>query len=168
MMISLVTWCHATPAWPSKFNPNSPNSTIRIENVIQYYRASSFALVYPGYNNTSALGNNNTESKESTPLPDVVLYSQFRRCLDDTIMDALAIMNQPPGWDQDSLGNTLGWVFGVFGIPILVLLWFTFYGIIGCINGMARDARYRRTRKQAALAAQKAARQTSLAYENYP
>jgi hypothetical protein len=47
MMISLVTSCHVAPTWPSKFDPGSPNSIFKPESVIQYYRASSFALVYP-------------------------------------------------------------------------------------------------------------------------
>jgi hypothetical protein len=166
MMISLVTSCQVTPAWPTSFNPGSPNSTVKIENVIQYYRASSFALVYPQYSNTAALRNNNTESTESTPLPDVVVYSTFRRCLDDVIMNALGIMDQPPHYHD--LGDILGWVFGVFGIPILYFLWCLYRCSYNCAVGSVRtsgaNAIARLRREQAALDARKA----SLAYENYP
>ena len=162
MMISLVTSCHVTPAWPSKFDPGSLNSTIKLENVIQYYRASSFALVYPHYNNTAALGNKNTESTESTPLPDVVVYSSFRRCIDDVIMDALAIMNEPPF--IESLGSKLGWVFGILGIPILWVLWCLYIYFIESVRRVRRNAQTRRTQRQAALDARK----ETLAYENYP
>ncbi|KAG8761984.1 hypothetical protein FRC15_008735, partial [Serendipita sp. 397] len=43
IMISYVTSCHVVPAWPSRFDPTSTNSTVKLENVIQYFRASSFA-----------------------------------------------------------------------------------------------------------------------------
>ncbi|KAG8816482.1 hypothetical protein FRC17_000319, partial [Serendipita sp. 399] len=76
LMISYVTWCHITPAWPSRFDPTRSNSTVRLENVVRYYRASSFAISSPNYNNTfarSSLSN----STESTPLPPSIEYSPF-------------------------------------------------------------------------------------------
>jgi hypothetical protein len=166
MMISLVTSCHVTPAWPSKFNPGSPNSTVKIESVIQYYRASSFALVYLQYNNTAALGNRNTESTESTPLPDVVVYSSFRHCIDDVIMDALAIMDQAS--DEGSLGGILGPIFGTLGIPILLGLGYLFLCLycylVEPLRRARRNAAVKRARRQAALDARKA----TLTYENFP
>ncbi|KAG8820492.1 hypothetical protein FRC19_008814 [Serendipita sp. 401] len=95
LLISYVTWCHVVPAWPSKFNPTLSNSTVKLENVIQYFRASSFALASPAYNNTFAR-HSKTEGA-SSPLPDLIEYSPFQRCVDDVTYHALAIMNKPPG-----------------------------------------------------------------------
>ena len=117
MMISLVTWCHTTPAWPKKFNPLAANATIRLENVIQYYRASSFALTSPLYNNTLARVRD-ANSQESTPLPNSIVTSEYRKCLDGVIANALPIMNKPPfnyGWKFN-----IAMIFGFLGIPILI------------------------------------------------
>ncbi|KAG8839263.1 hypothetical protein FRB91_007116 [Serendipita sp. 411] len=76
-MISYRTWCHVTPAWPSKFDPMSLNSMIKLDNVIQYFRASSFALASPAYNNTFAR-TSASDTTDSTPLPDVMERSPFR------------------------------------------------------------------------------------------
>ncbi|KAG8847838.1 hypothetical protein FRC20_002665 [Serendipita sp. 405] len=95
-MVSYVTWCHVTPAWPSKFDPTSPNSTIKLENVVQYFRASSFALASLVYNNTLAR-TWDSETKDSTPLPEVMEHSPFRKCLDSVTENALPIVNKPPG-----------------------------------------------------------------------
>ncbi|KAG8810950.1 hypothetical protein FRC17_002692 [Serendipita sp. 399] len=95
LMVSYVTWCHVLPAWPSRFDPKSPNATIKLENVIQYFRASSFALASPAYINTLARSSI-SDTKESTPLPDVIEYSIFRKCVDGVTANALAILNKPP------------------------------------------------------------------------
>ncbi|KAG8830428.1 hypothetical protein FRC18_008111 [Serendipita sp. 400] len=101
LMISYVTWCHILPAWPSKFDPALSNSTIKLENVIQYFRASSFALATPAYNNTFARQTTTTPSSDepSSPLPESIQYSPFRLCIDNVTFNALAIMNQPPSHD---------------------------------------------------------------------
>ncbi|CCA73738.1 hypothetical protein PIIN_07693, partial [Serendipita indica DSM 11827] len=54
ILISYVTWCHASLAWPTRFDPTSPNATVKLENVLQYYRASSFALASPAYSNPNS------------------------------------------------------------------------------------------------------------------
>jgi hypothetical protein len=98
VMNSLVTWCDALPAWPAPFNPNSNTTnstttpTVHVQNVIQYYRASSFALAYPNYTNAFAL-NTTAEGTESTSLPDIVLASSFRMCVDGVIANALPILD---------------------------------------------------------------------------
>ncbi|PVF90777.1 hypothetical protein CPB86DRAFT_803306, partial [Serendipita vermifera] len=88
MMADLVDWCAVTPQWPRMFNPTAANST-KPENVIQYYRASSFALAFSGYNNTFALASSNpitTQSfDQSVPLPPFLAYSPFLHCINDTI-----------------------------------------------------------------------------------
>ncbi|KAG8823245.1 hypothetical protein FRC17_009378 [Serendipita sp. 399] len=95
LMVSYVTWCHVTPAWPTRFNASAADTTIKLENVIQYFRASSFALASPAYNNTFArIGDSG--SKESTPLPEFMEYSPFRKCVDHVAENALAIVNKIP------------------------------------------------------------------------
>jgi hypothetical protein len=133
IMTSIVTWCHATPLWATIFDPET--SPIKPENVIQYYRASSFALAFKGYNNTFAR-QVNTEAPitDSTPLPDFVEYSPFRNCVDGVIMDALPIVDSQPA-DDGGLGTTLGIVFGIFGIPILCFFWCICRFCQSCIRG---------------------------------
>lgn len=167
MMISLVTSCHVTPAWPSKFDPTSPNSTVKMENVVHYYRASSFALASPGYNNTFAHGNTNTESTESTPITDNMLYSEFHKCLDDVILNALPIMNWPPE-PSNTLGDTMGIVFGILGIPILVGIGWVAIGIYALISDYRRNSRNRKIYAQQDREAQLAARKEALKYEQFP
>jgi hypothetical protein len=162
-MISLVTSCHVTPAWPSKFKPNSVNSIAKIENVIQYYRASSFALAYPGYNNLFAADDTSTEFTASTPLPGVVVWSPFKRCLDDTIVNALAIMNQPPDLGL-SRAAPFGIIFGIFAIPIRVGLYFS--GKFA--REMYRSSRRREAREKRQKEQHLEVRKSGLAYENYP
>ncbi|KAG8782108.1 hypothetical protein FRC16_002718 [Serendipita sp. 398] len=94
LMVSFVTWCHVTPVWPSRFDPSSPNATIKLENVIQYFRASSLALASPAYNNTFARASI-SDANVSTPLPEFMEYSPFRRCVDDVAEKASAIVGEP-------------------------------------------------------------------------
>jgi hypothetical protein len=163
-MISLVTACHVTPAWPSKFIPTSSNSTIRIENVIQYYRASSFALAYRGYNNTLSLDN-----AGGTPLPEAVTYSKFMRCIDDTIINALPIMNTGAG--LASPGATVGWFLLSYGFWVVVLLIALLSICHYLADWMTRRFLILIKRDPSVMAARKAAqdaRLEMLAYENYP
>ncbi|KAG8817708.1 hypothetical protein FRC19_011186 [Serendipita sp. 401] len=124
LMISYVTWCHVNPAWPSKLDPSSPNATIKLENVIQYFRGSSLALASPTYNNTFAR-TPNSEMQESTPPPEFVEYSTFRKCVDSVTEKALAIVNKVPTEKAvDTFVSTLpgiGWILGC--VAILLLAW---------------------------------------------
>ncbi|KAG8843684.1 hypothetical protein FRC20_003768 [Serendipita sp. 405] len=123
VMISYVTWCHVTPAWPSKFDPTLPNSTVKLENVVQYFRASSFALASPAYNNTFARISN-SDTMDSTPLPEFMEYSPFRECIDHVTRSALAIMNKPP--DITVVTNVIivftsaGWI--ILGAAVCILV----------------------------------------------
>ena len=158
MMISLVTSCRVKPAWPSKFVPNSANSTIGIQNIIKYYRASSFALAFRGYNNQFVIGNADTESTTSTPLPDGIVDSNFRQCLDDVIFTALAIMNTSPG-EYLVLSDKICLV--VFsGIPAWVFTCF-------CICKERKRSKAKRSAEQIRQQ-ERMARQAALAYERYP
>ncbi|PVF92620.1 hypothetical protein CPB86DRAFT_877743 [Serendipita vermifera] len=177
IMISLVTWCHATPAWPSKFDPTNPNSTIKIENVLQYYRASSFALAFQGYNNTFArVANTSATLEQSAPIPDLVRDSGFWECLDAVTANALAIMNRAQSdKPEQTIGGIMAGVFGSLGLFILALLgWLLvilYLVIVACIKGIANDFRERRQRRIAIkenAERLKRERLATLAYENYP
>jgi hypothetical protein len=122
IMTSFVTWCHVTPAWPTIYEPGNSTNTIGIENVIQYYRASSYALAVEAYNNTRALNSStDTSNADFDPLPDFVTNSTFRQCLDGVIANALPIIDG--NLKHSYLGLILGRIFGILGYPILVVLW---------------------------------------------
>ncbi|KAG8819328.1 hypothetical protein FRB91_003222 [Serendipita sp. 411] len=134
MMTSLVAGCHAISVWPIVYDPkgNLTNSTemIKIENVVQYYRASSFALAYKGYNNTFAL-NTTTDAgyDQSSPLPEVILYSDFYKCIDRVLADGIPIVDRPKL--KTKTGMIVGIVIG--SLAFISLIWFCF----GC-----KDSRY--------------------------
>ncbi|CCA75115.1 hypothetical protein PIIN_09099 [Serendipita indica DSM 11827] len=165
MMISFVTWCHVKPAWPTKFDPLSPNTPIRLENVFQYYRASSFALASTLYNNTFAR-TSIANSTESSPLPAQVEYSDYRQCVDSVISNALPVMNKPPLVQKKSV--TYGIIFGILGIPMLLtagyLLAFAWYCLSTMFSGPIARVRESADRKARA----KAEREAGLAYEAFP
>ncbi|KAG8870092.1 hypothetical protein FRC20_000411 [Serendipita sp. 405] len=165
LMISYVTWCHIVPAWPSKFDPALSTSAIKLENVIQYFRASSFALATPAYNNTFARQTTTAPSSDepSTPLPESIQCSPFRLCIDNVTFNALAIMNQPPV--MTPLQTFLYvlrrvWFFMFFGLfylfalTLLVLIELRLY-----VWELVYPARMARAR---------AVREREFAYENYP
>lgn len=118
MISDLVNWCHATPLWPSSFNPLT--TTIKPENVIQYYRSSSFALSYPGYHNSFAVGSQDTQQSfgESTPLPSAIISSPFLKCINETIGAALPIIDMPV--KILSTATLLGMTFGILLVFIIV------------------------------------------------
>ncbi|KAG8815431.1 hypothetical protein FRC17_000713 [Serendipita sp. 399] len=97
---------------------DSTNSTIHFSNVIQWYRSSSFALAYEGYNNSFAFPPLNETSgvgwNASTPLPEQQLYSPFLHCLNSTITTALPILDGPrPKYSKaDIVGIVLGSLIG--------------------------------------------------------
>ncbi|KAG9041191.1 hypothetical protein FS842_002683 [Serendipita sp. 407] len=126
-MISYRTWCHVTPAWPSKFDPMSLNSMIKLENVIQYFRASSFALASPAYNNTFAR-TSASDTTDSTPLPDVMERSPFRKCIEGVTENSLAIMNKPP---LHKLSDILVFVFSSTFFFVAAIL---FYMLLAIFN----------------------------------
>ena len=129
MLTNMVNWCDAEPKWPELFEP--ANNTIGVAgnntnqgvifhpgNVLQYYRASSFALAHPKYNNTYAHPPLNTSTlfthDQSTPLNDVMKFSTWLKCINETIADALPILDAPPTATSSALdgGTIVGLVFG--------------------------------------------------------
>ena len=71
------------------FNPNATNA-VKPEQAIQYYRASSVVLTLDGYNDTSALSDN--ESLPSIPLPAWV-DRPFLDCVNLTIGAAVPLID---------------------------------------------------------------------------
>ena len=115
-LISYVTWCQASPAWPTPFDPNSSNATVKPENVLQYYRASSFALASPSYNNSNS--RNASYHPTGEWIPENIKTSPFWQCLDSTTASALPIMNPPPKTPK----------YEVF-LSIMIPMWFIFAGV---------------------------------------
>jgi hypothetical protein len=127
MMADLVDWCHATPQWPRSFNPLSTATTgedkmPRPENIIQYYRASSFALAYDGYNSSTASTVSSYSYANSSPLPSPIVASPFLQCVNDTIGTALPIIDAPPD-DGLNGGAIAGITVGSITFFIVVLLY---------------------------------------------
>lgn len=81
--------------------PNTANiaQTIGPQNVVQWYRASSFALGFTGFNNSrSYYPANETDTitfDDSDPLPSSLVDSAFLQCLNHTIGEALPILDPP-------------------------------------------------------------------------
>jgi hypothetical protein len=76
---------------------NSSTTPPQVQNIVQYYRASSFALAYTNYTNMYAVAplNETTEVGwgNSTALPDLLTHSAFLQCVNNTLVDGLPILN---------------------------------------------------------------------------
>ena len=118
IMASMVDWCHAEPIWPDTFNPaesaidvagDATGQGVRLHpgNILQYYRASTFALAHPAYNNSYAYFPLNTSTllthDQSTPLNNVMKHSAWLRCINETIANALPILDNGPPDDNNSI-----------------------------------------------------------------
>ncbi|KAG8829095.1 hypothetical protein FRC17_007142, partial [Serendipita sp. 399] len=92
------------------YDPVNGNKTqqIKIENVVQYYQASSFVLAYKVYNNTFALSTT-TEAgyDQRSLLPEVVCYSDFYKCIDRVLADGIPIV------DRTKKKNKAGMIAGI-------------------------------------------------------
>jgi hypothetical protein len=106
-----------------QFNSSSPLSPVRFENVIQWYRSSSFALAYTGYNNTYALPPLNQTAglgwNDSIPHPATLISSPFLQCINKTIIAALPILDQAPASPPISTGEVVGIIIG-FVVAIIL------------------------------------------------
>jgi hypothetical protein len=135
------------------FDRDAPLAAVAPEQVVQWYRASSFALSLDGYNNTAALPANapasNTSAAPSmpdTPLPAAV-SGTFLACLNSTIAAAVPLV-APPASAKLSPGVIAGIVIGsVVGVVLIGLALFC------CV----RSYRRRATRARGSTAAPAAA-----------
>jgi hypothetical protein len=111
MMTDLVDHCHVTPQWPKAFDLTAANAT-KPDNVMQYYRDSSFALAYSSFNNS-------VSGTAWEPLPAPLGTSAFLHCVNDTIAAAVPLMDSLPKKPVLSGGAIAGIVIG--GIAFLVI-----------------------------------------------
>jgi hypothetical protein len=123
MMSNLVDRCHVTPQWPRLFDPKAVNGT-RPENVIQYYRASSFALAHLSFNNSLT-----STTSDWAPLPAPLDTSRFLKCINGTIGSALPIMDsinrsQKPVGAAAVVAALIGGLMLIYGLYALTSMWF--------------------------------------------
>lgn len=91
VMAALQSSCAVSASSVAPYDLSAPNSTLPgAAQMVQYYRASSFALALDSYNNTS--------SDPSTPSPlPTSLNRTFLLCLNTTIAAAVPILDGPHG-----------------------------------------------------------------------
>jgi len=132
------------------FTPSFDNDTSTWplpEQVIQWYRASSFALTLDGYNNTAALSSNQPPSNSSTnftqlgdtPLP-ANLNMTFLNCINYTTGASVPLM------DPSSSGLTAAKIAGIVIGGIVVAFFAVLFGMMGWEKCRARSARKRNER----------------------
>ncbi|KAG8814370.1 hypothetical protein FRC17_001145 [Serendipita sp. 399] len=111
-------------------NNNTTTLPIRFENVMTWYRASSFAIAYENYTNIFALSPlNDTTAVDSwtnsSPFPTHQTVSSFLGCVNRTIMAALPILDaeQKILTAAQIAGIVIGSIAGA--VLIGVAAWFT-------------------------------------------
>ena len=102
---------------PTPFNLSDPN-TPKPEEAVQYYRASSSALMLQGYNNTAQLSDDT--SLPDTPLPTNI-DTDLLNCLNQTIGVAIPLV--------DAANPTI-WNFGVTGTAYAISSFWLLYYLI--------------------------------------
>ncbi|CAE6528263.1 unnamed protein product [Rhizoctonia solani] len=102
VMEALVAQCSVANATGTPVDDN--NSTVHVEQAVQYYRSSSFMLALTSYNNSASLPSNAPTDNNTAPLPpsaDTPLptgtNTTFLNCLNETIGAAIPIMDAAPG-----------------------------------------------------------------------
>jgi hypothetical protein len=126
VMDSLTKSCGVSSANPDSFNINDTMRAVRPEQVVQWYRASSFALSLDSYNNSAALASNMPKDNNTappplssdTPLPSG-LNTTFLSCLNRTIGDALPLVDYSHGHKLSS-GEIAGIVIGSISAAISI------------------------------------------------
>ncbi|CAE7224450.1 unnamed protein product [Rhizoctonia solani] len=126
VMEALVAQCSVVNATGTPVDEN--NSTVHVEQAVQYYRSSSFMLALTSYNNSANLPSNaptdnNTEAlppSSDTSLPTGT-NTTFLACLNDTIGASVPIMDAAPGTLRATTGlNVVGmlwlmiWLLKIF------------------------------------------------------
>ena len=100
---------------PSSYDTN--NNVTKPESAVQFYRASSIALLLEGYNNTAAFGDD--EQAPPTALPEW-RDQDLIRCLNDTIGEAAPLID----------AGARSWAPPSFGLMGLVYLGFCLSGLV--------------------------------------
>ncbi|KAG8805606.1 hypothetical protein FRC19_007782 [Serendipita sp. 401] len=128
--------------------------------MIQYFRASSFALASLAYTNTLVC-TSISDMKDGTSLPQSMEYSPFRERVDGVTENALAIVNTIPGptsMDKFIQALGIGGIF-IFG-AVFYILCYT-YGVLANLRVKLWKWRYGDPKVRRA-------RHVELRYENYP
>ena len=118
---------------------NETNSTVHVEQAVQYYRASSFMLALTSYNNSASLPSsapvdNSTVSpplSADTPLPNGTDMN-FLKCLNDTVGASVPIMDA----SKKNLAGII--VLAIFGG--LIFLACLTLGMARCTNAKPRGS----------------------------
>ncbi|CAE6491702.1 unnamed protein product [Rhizoctonia solani] len=102
VMEAVVAQCSVANATGTPVDDN--NSTVHVEQAVQYYRSSSFMLALTSYNNSASLPSNAPTDNNTAPLPpsaDTPLptgtNTTFLNCLNETIGASIPIMDAAPG-----------------------------------------------------------------------
>jgi hypothetical protein len=105
---------------PVPYNVSDPNSP-KPEEAVQYYRASSVALMLEGYNNTAQLSDDT--SLPDNPLPTNI-DTNLLTCLNETIGAAVPLVDA---------ASPIAWNFGVTGSAYTVTSFWLLYYIFSAI-----------------------------------
>ncbi|CAE6338523.1 hypothetical protein RSOLAG1IB_05782 [Rhizoctonia solani AG-1 IB] len=126
VMEAIVAQCSVANATGTPVDENNP--AVRVEQAVQYYRASSFMLALTSYNNSANLPSNAPTDNNTAPPPpsaDTPLpqgtNTTFLNCLNETIGAAIPIMDAAPGTLRATAGlNAVGmlwlviWLLKIF------------------------------------------------------
>ncbi|PVF97198.1 hypothetical protein CPB86DRAFT_786208 [Serendipita vermifera] len=97
MTMDLVDFSANSTNTNTTIRSNSSTTPPQVQNVVQYYRASSFALAYTNYTNMYSIAplNETTDVfwENSTPLPTLLKNSAFMQCVNNTLVAGLPILN---------------------------------------------------------------------------
>lgn len=113
---------NTTSAIPIPYN-SSDHSSPQPERVVQYYRASSTALLLQGYNNTADL--TDVQNQTNTPLPSSINMTMLL-CLNETIgaavpiVDAVTMVDGAVGLNLASRSDALGLVWVLWCLSTLI------------------------------------------------
>ncbi|KAL5529661.1 hypothetical protein ACEPAG_5646 [Sanghuangporus baumii] len=133
----------------SAFSTFTPSNTVwpLPEQVVQYYRASSFALSLDGYNNTAALPANAPASNNSKPveMADTSLPSglnmTFLSCVNNTIGASVPLVETPKrGLSSGLIASIVG--ASISGLFVLVI---AFCCLRGCLKGSRKEKKEKKT-----------------------
>jgi len=153
---ALITSCNATGlnepftklVYPIPNGANTTNYPDATE-IIQFYRASSFALALDGFN-ASALPDTTLSAVDALPAS---VDRAFLQCINSTIASTVPIMDAPQKFKLSSDAI----IYIVFGCIIgAILLPFICCWCCGCVSGCVSDSRVTRERKRQKKAAEKA------------
>lgn len=135
VLIALIANCSVANSSSSisAYTP-SPSTWPLPEQIIQYYRASSFSLSLDGYNNTAALPSNMPASNSSAPIPldqDTPLPSglntTFLTCVNTTIGASVPLMD--PAEKHGLSSGTIGLIvfFSIVGAKAIAWIIYWLY-----------------------------------------